>query len=1041
MSLGDRDTALQRFEDLLARHPEATEGRAEYAGVLVQASRLGEATEQYRILLEANPESLETHRALANVLIQTKQYANAEVHLITILDRQPDEVETALLLARVHAWQKEYDAATQVYRRYLRDLNSVDDDILRIVAPLLLDTQHPEEALSILKDLRQRMPEDLAIASDLARCHTQLADHRSANSVVDGMTTIQPKDTATRLGLAEYLANAGNYRASIRLYDQILRFEPENESARLGQAELYLAAMMPARAEEVLSGPGLRMDSVAFRRTKAEYHAAVGEFGEAQAILQDLLVRDSADDEARMALGDLYFISQEYEKSRSELEKISTSSHLDRDARLKISRCLAAERRFAESDARCRELIGEDPGDVRPLTQLIRNLGQTGEVERAEWLAQDYLRRSAADGYGALEIRLALASALLIDNQALRARELYAQVLAHPAGRVPEAHYGLAASEFKLDNESAAQDALMSATLSILGDDIRTGIMIGDHAFADGLHDMAIGMYDKILRWDPDNLQALVRLAEAQSAGWDSESLEVAADTFEQVLQRSPSNIRARMGLARAYASRRDIVNALDQYDIVLRHDARNTKALREKARVQFWAQDLDESASTYEGILKTASFENIETNLHEDVNFIDLDHVQAERRAVAEVRAVAEMEHEAKSLRQSLKLFDAIPAYRNLIRREPLNQEARFELAQCYAETGQTSRAIAEYAELLKVNPNHREANIAIDRSEYQLSARAFGGIDMTQMAGREGEGRLDRTDTTIGGRMPFGDEDAFAEVKYVTSNLVSEDFSSNGNILMARAQFSPLDQSGAWEKLLFGAAVGFEDYVENLDAELIYDLDFDVRFNDLFRIYGNAFQQNIIENHNSIKPFGDPSMAGLAFDNGPVSRTGTNFGIGIQPQRMWDLGANVTTASYSDDNSLFGFHLYNGVNLSLPPKELRVAMNVDYQDFAVPVSDTYKEDIGAARYFAPNQYTTFSGSVEWRHWLSRDHFKGSNETWYTASYAGIWDSDGDFYNQLRAGLHYDYSQRMAIEIETGMLASAFYDTAVATINLVFAF
>jgi hypothetical protein len=155
----------------------------------------------------------------------------------------------------------------------------------------------------------------------------------------------------------------------------------------------------------------------------------------------------------------------------------------------------------------------------------------------------------------------------------------------------------------------------------------------------------------------------------------------------------------------------------------------------------------------------------------------------------------------------------------------------------------------------------------------------------------------------------------------------------------------------------------------------------------------------------------------------------------------RQWDLGLSLTTANYSDDNSMVGWHIYNGYSVTLPPKELKVSLNIDAQDFSVPVIDNYKFNVGDARYFAPNDYTTMAGSVEWKQWLSRDHFKGANQTWYSASYTGIWDSDGDFYNQIHASLHYDYSPSISLEVETGLLTSAFYNTAIAAMNIVFAF
>ena len=228
--------------------------------------------------------------------------------------------------------------------------------------------------------------------------------------------------------------------------------------------------------------------------------------------------------------------------------------------------------------------------------------------------------------------------------------------------------------------------------------------------------------------------------------------------------------------------------------------------------------------------------------------------------------------------------------------------------------------------------------------------------------------------------------------------------------------------------------------------------------RLEDELTLFASVFSENVIENQNSLVSERDHRIllsyndeerdsnldtggeygvdaawfGGLNASN-PVSRNGVDIGLTYLVNRAWESNIRLTTASYSDDNSLLRLHVANMLNITLPPKELKVSLVYDYQDFGNENQDDYQEDVGAARYFAPNGYTSYAASIGWRQWIGKDFFKGANQTWYDLAYSSIWDSEGDNYDNIRATFNYDFDDHTSLLVKTSLLNSAYYNSTSA--------
>lgn len=149
-----------------------------------------------------------------------------------------------------------------------------------------------------------------------------------------------------------------------------------------------------------------------------------------------------------------------------------------------------------------------------------------------------------------------------------------------------------------------------------------------------------------------------------------------------------------------------------------------------------------------------------------------------------------AGLEGEAKS-DKDFRSYEAVPVYKSLTALEPTNEEALFDLGQVYGVLKQNRNEIPVYGQLLRIDPLHREGNVALERSGLEIQPRAILNTDFLADKGRDGLARIQRQRYQSWVALPWGDENEFVQFCFARVRYQPHDDSAlEGNIRSARVQ-----------------------------------------------------------------------------------------------------------------------------------------------------------------------------------------------------------------------------------------------------------
>jgi tetratricopeptide (TPR) repeat protein len=1059
----DLEQALIRFEEYLNRNPDDQAVRREYAGILVQVSRTRQAVQQYQQLVAKEPDSIELRIGLADVLTYGRDFRQAIGVLHQALERALENTEVAVRLARAYAADGESSRALQIYERYLSRLRPDDRKTPSQLGALLLDLERPEEALAFLQAQRERHPKDTQLLGDLIRCLGRLGDRPQAMALAEELAARGPDTLSQRLTLGETLLASGEFDLAAYLYNQVLAGDPNNGSALVGLARVQVALFLPQPARQFLE---CVQPTAALKRTYlfvwAEYHQLVGEYTEAERIYRELLCKDECDNEARLALAALFEFMAEYEKARAEYRKALLAAPQSRRARLGIASTLTAQRRFPEAIDLCKQLLCEDPGNGAAMALLARALRKIGDWNSAIQQCRAFLECNGRNEVAALPVHLALGRALLDAGLYREAAQEFGCVLGRPAGRIPLALYGLLRAEERLGDPH--HPLALPAVLGLPGGEVRNRLMLAD-LYAEDFDDRRVlELCQSVAACEPKNLAALIRLADVlqRQARW-SGHVHDAVKTCKFILSLSPTNVRGALALARALATGQQFKDAIVAYEKLLAIAPRYTVAQREKARVLFADRQFDAAAAAYQSMLVPSADELLQLDRARFTQY-DLRARQllephpavgvAGPLACAELAQVAArcgdpdvqaclqrmlIDYEARKAEQEgarlegkakdhkdWRNLEAVPLYKELIEFEPANEEARFDLGQVFSNLTWTRAGIKEYAELVSIDPQHREGVVALNHAGWTLNPGYLFRFSEFNQRGRDGLAQIERIRFNNSVVVPFGDADEFLQLGFDRVRLIPTGAPElDGNIPYIRGQIKCDPQ------LLCHAQLNGEMYANRIQDRPTYDVGFRYYHSDCLRVFGRTYLENVLESAGSLQQ--------------DIYRFGGVAGAYVQASRFWDYGGYYQLAYYSDVNVLNNFHLFTDYSFSLPPRQLKANLSVDYESFSQqtifgPTPATRILD-AVHPYFAPRSFAYYEGRIEWYHWLSRDYFTDSNQCWYSLQYGLGFDSNFNNYNVFRVLGNWDVKDWLSVGADANFMISDVYNMQSAVAYLLLRF
>jgi len=522
-----------------------------------------------------------------------------------------------------------------------------------------------------------------------------------------------------------------------------------------------------------------------------------------------------------------------------------------------------------------------------------------------------------------------------------------------------------------------------------------------------------------VLRRQPGNTTALTLLGESQNlalkAGEDVDPVR----TFTSILEKFPSNTRARLGLARSYVIRREFKKAITEYRAIIQQDPGYHFPKREYARALFWDQRLTESFEVYQQII---------SNLPDGeaaIDFFANDVSGKGQPALSDFNGDSRFSDSVKLELESKKSLDWKPSMAaktlsQLLVVEPTNQEALFDLAQIEHRRGLTHDAISHYQKLIETSGGHQETNIALEGANRDLRPNFNLRKGSQSLDGRNGLAKLDEgyvianvtfvnsnRDDFVGigiGQRKYDGDKPFTADSAIKSNLIrlfGSRHITKRTILSATAELPTYDdQSPMRERIYFDAGINYLS-----DSQITVDL--------------HLFSQPVAENYLTLER--------------DIHRTGGRFGVSSKLSRKADIGGSLMIADYSDHNSRSEANLFAAYEFTAAPQELRVTIKADLQDNSEELLELKNVPQKDICYFSPKGYSVFSLQTDWKHQLGEQWFTGSKDMFYQASLRLSADSNGVSYSEFGMSTGYDISDSLRFEAGFRLLQSSAIDMTTA--------
>jgi tetratricopeptide (TPR) repeat protein len=1053
--------AVALMAEVIAHNPDEYDLRAEFAGILLSAGDAKRAIKELETVIKAAPNvagyrlllgdaymSARQYRAAADVYISAMQMVAADPRLA---DRLPEVVVRA---ARAYAFDGDLFRAAYLVDHYLAKIKPDDPRAPLAMGATLLDLDRPYDALPYLIEKRKQLlasPEAteeyelkvLEVLASMARGFARLGDRQQAMDAIQELAPRAPKQTAIRVTLGDILFEMNEFELAGHVYNQVLAVEPTNPFALIGIARVYLETFQPTAAKRVLDSfvPTTADSQRQYLLAYSSYHQTVGEYTEAKQIYRDMLRRNENDHEVRFSLGQLYDFTSEWEKAKAEFAKIPPLDKMARRARLGFGLALLHQRKFAEAASVAEQFMRDDPNNPEGVALYVRALSKLGQFDRAVQAGRGYLATNPRDDRAATTVRLAVGRALLEANRNLDAAREFEIALSRPAGRVPEAYYGLSRAAERLGNPERAHE-IIATLCGTSGGDFRSRLMLADFYSRDFEDQKVIEIVNSILPNEESNVALLIRLADAymRLSRWSGNPAE-AFTAAQQVIRQSPTNVRGHLAMARSFAVAQNYRKAAVQYDQLIAVDPEYTIPARERARV-LYSDHQYSAARTQFNVMLSPTPEQVVLNqmtyeAQRDARLreafspylgaaIGGPAMRAEVARLAascpdeQVRLAAHrlicdydatlawqeafrLERDAKELK-GYRNQAAVAQYHALIQFEPSNTEASYDLGQTFGDLRQTRAELNWYDNTLAADPTHRDSIVYGERASAEISPKLDLQVDWMRQRGRSGLASIDEQQYKTAVSLPIGDENEFVQLGYMRRGYNPlDDAQFWGNIPFVRAQKKWDDN-----RIMTYGQLNLDEYASGrgFSTRPTFDVGGWYDHTDVLRTRLGAFLENVAENGESVRQ--------------DIFRYGFYTGADVHPTRTWEFGGTYTYAHYSDDNDMHSGHLYNGVSLTMQPKQLKLVQTVDiwsYRDQTVfPTALAVLQPGTIHPYFAPDIYAQWQLRVEWTHWLSRDTYVHSNQCWYSLQYGIVTDSDLVTFHSLRAVFNYDINSRLSI-------------------------
>ncbi|WP_166097738.1 tetratricopeptide repeat protein [Duganella aceris] len=318
---GDIDAAMKVLTGFLEKYPNASEVRAAYARILVDAKQYEPARKEFLTLLKQQPDNVATLYALGVMAMQTNDLPGAEQYFtrfVTVLGDRPgderDPSKVLMILGQIAEQRGDLDTAYNWLERI-----EGNDEKLYLAARMKMATLTARKGNvdDARKQLAELKPADPADQAQLVQTDAQLlrdaGDHRAAYTVLENAIKRFPGNPDLLYDFALVAEKLGQVELMETALRQVMIAAPDNQHAynALGYSlaerneRLPEAYALVDKAMKMAPGDPFIMDSMGWVQFR------MGNLNEAEALLRRAYALRN-DAEIAVHLGEVLFAKGDF---------------------------------------------------------------------------------------------------------------------------------------------------------------------------------------------------------------------------------------------------------------------------------------------------------------------------------------------------------------------------------------------------------------------------------------------------------------------------------------------------------------------------------------------------------------------------------------------------------------------------------------------------------------------------------------------------------------------------------------------------------
>ena len=430
----------------------------------------------------------------------------------------------------------------------------------------------------------------------------------------------------------------------------------------------------------------------------------------------------------------------------------------------------------------------------------------------------------------------------------------------------------------------------------------------------------------------------------------------------ESFLKLYPDNEEARTWYARVLSWDQKYKESIKEYDWLITRSPENIDVKRERARVLGWMRNYSQALDAYQ-----------------------------ETEDLADTGAgIIAIEKKAKDAFYHFDDLRAVPLYKEWLKQEPNHPEALFDSAQVHSRLGNYMHAKELYQKLLRIIPDHPQANIAFERLKVLSDQNSLiAGVRFKEAD--SGSRSVDYRRQELYEKISFSLSPSTrlnllqSNIRYSFANLSSVQVQKEG----VSVQFHP------YAKLFGEVGYALSHYTEGFNESHSGFARATWLFNDMLKVKFLYQGDDVIENRQSLQR--------------NIRKNIYQFRIESDPIRPLQVGTDYSYASYSDHNDQHVYGVDAMYHLFFSPR--RLSLKYRYE--------AYWFDEVVPEYYSPGHFHTNEIGVEWSQFLNEGElFWGSQDTYYTVGYAVSLDVRNQTGHKAYAKFHKDWSSSFATEL-----------------------